>query len=80
MKAQVASSSRVWKDFICRELKRRAAWGHAGAPETGGCMGQVGDWVFIVFLLPEGRDVSQMQTEVSWKEVSTFGTFKTSSQ
>jgi hypothetical protein len=30
MKAQADSSSRGWKDFICREEKRKAAWGHAG--------------------------------------------------
>jgi hypothetical protein len=32
MKAQVDSSSRVQKDFICREEQRKAAWGHAGEP------------------------------------------------
>jgi hypothetical protein len=26
MKAQVDSSSRGWKDFICREEKRKTAW------------------------------------------------------
>jgi hypothetical protein len=30
MKAQVDSSSRGWKDFICREERKKAAWGHAG--------------------------------------------------
>jgi hypothetical protein len=30
MKAQADSSSRSQKDFICREEKRKAAWGHAG--------------------------------------------------
>jgi hypothetical protein len=30
MKAQADSSSRGGKDFICREEKRKAAWGHAG--------------------------------------------------
>jgi hypothetical protein len=51
MKAQVDSSSRGWKDFICREEKRKTAWwGMQGDPETGGPMGQVGDWVFIAFL------------------------------
>jgi hypothetical protein len=32
MKAQVDSSKRGQKDFICREEKRKAAWGHAGGP------------------------------------------------
>jgi hypothetical protein len=32
MKAQADSSSRGWKDFICTEEKRKAAWGHAGGP------------------------------------------------
>jgi hypothetical protein len=36
MKAQGDSSSRGWKDFICRDEKRKAAWGHAGDQETGG--------------------------------------------
>jgi hypothetical protein len=50
MKTQADSSSRDQKDFICREKKRKAAWVHAGPPETGGPMGQVGNWVFIAFL------------------------------
>jgi hypothetical protein len=29
LKAEVESSSRDQKDFICREEKRKAAWGHA---------------------------------------------------
>jgi hypothetical protein len=43
-----------------------------GDPETGGSIDQVGNWDFIAFfVLPEGRDVSQVQTEVSWEgEVS----------
>jgi hypothetical protein len=32
MKAQADSSSRGQKDFICREEKRKAAWGHAVGP------------------------------------------------
>jgi hypothetical protein len=47
MKAQVDSSSRGRKYFILREEKRKAAWVHAGDLETGGPMGQVGNWVFI---------------------------------
>jgi hypothetical protein len=32
-------------------------------------MSQRGEWGFIAFYaLPEGRDVSQVQTEVSWEE------------
>jgi hypothetical protein len=30
LKAETDSSSRGQKDFICREEKRKAAWGHAG--------------------------------------------------
>jgi hypothetical protein len=30
IKVQADSSSRGWKDFICREEKRKAAWGQAG--------------------------------------------------
>jgi hypothetical protein len=43
-----------------------------GDPETCGPMGQAGNWGFIAFfLLPEGRDVSQVQTDISWEgEVS----------
>jgi hypothetical protein len=46
MKAQADFSSRGQKDFICREEKRQTAWwGMQGDPETGGPVGQVGDWV-----------------------------------
>jgi hypothetical protein len=34
MKAQEDSSSRGQKYFICREEKRKAAWGHAGGPRN----------------------------------------------
>jgi hypothetical protein len=45
MKAQVDSSSRGQKDFICREEKRKTAYCRIqGDPETGP-VGQVGDWV-----------------------------------
>jgi hypothetical protein len=43
----VDSSSRDQKDFICREEKRRERL-HGGMqhdPETGGLVGQVGNWV-----------------------------------
>jgi hypothetical protein len=46
MKAQVDSSSKGWKDFICREEKRKTTcWGMQGDPETSGPLGQGGDWV-----------------------------------
>jgi hypothetical protein len=46
MKAQVDSNSRGWKDFICREEKRKSAyWRIQGDRETGDPTGQVGDWV-----------------------------------
>jgi hypothetical protein len=38
-----------------------------GDPETSGPMGQAGNWVFIDFSLPKGRDISHVQTEVSWE-------------
>jgi hypothetical protein len=43
-----------------------------GDPEPGDPMGPVKDWVLQPFFaLPGGRDVSQLQTEVSWEgEVS----------
>jgi hypothetical protein len=43
-----------------------------GDPETGDPVGQSGEWGFMdFFALPGGRDVSQVQTEVSWEgEVS----------
>jgi hypothetical protein len=51
MKAQVDSSSRGQKDFICREEKRKTAWwGMQGDPETIGPVGQGGDWVLQSFL------------------------------
>jgi hypothetical protein len=46
MKAQVDSSSRAQKDFICREEKRKTAWwGMQRDPVTSGPVGQGGDWV-----------------------------------
>jgi hypothetical protein len=46
MKAQVDSNSRGWKDFICREEKRKTAyWRMQGHPETGDPMGQDREWV-----------------------------------
>jgi hypothetical protein len=46
MKAQVDSSSRGWKEFICREEKRKTAWwGVQGNLETCGPVDQGGDWV-----------------------------------
>jgi hypothetical protein len=38
LKAEVDSSNRGEKDFICREEKRKAAWGHAAGLETGSPM------------------------------------------
>jgi hypothetical protein len=66
MKAQADSNSRGWKDFICREEKRKTAyWGMQGDLETGDPVGQGGEWGFIAFfVLPEGRDACQMQTGV----------------
>jgi hypothetical protein len=42
MKAQVDSSSRGWKDFICREEKRKSSWGNGGG---GGTQKLVVPWV-----------------------------------
>jgi hypothetical protein len=40
-----------------------------GDLEIDGPMGQVGNWFysFFFFLLPEGEDVSLVQTDVSWE-------------
>jgi hypothetical protein len=45
LKAEVDSSSRGQEDFICKEEKRKATWGHAVGLETSGPMGQNGNWV-----------------------------------
>jgi hypothetical protein len=51
MKAEVDSNSRGWKNFICREEKRKTAyWRMQGDPETGDPVGQGGAWGFIAFL------------------------------
>jgi hypothetical protein len=39
MKAEADSSSRGQKDFICREEKRKAAWGHAAGPRNWWSLG-----------------------------------------
>jgi hypothetical protein len=67
MKAQADSSSRDQKDFICREEKRKAVWAHAGGPRNQWSHGS--GWrlgFYSLFVLPEGRDVSQVQTS-SWE-------------
>jgi hypothetical protein len=51
MKVEADSSSRGQKNFICREEKRKTAWVHAVGLETGGPIGQVGNWVFIAFFI-----------------------------
>jgi hypothetical protein len=46
MKAQVDSSNRGRKDFICKEERRKTAWwGMLGDLETGGPKSRVRDWV-----------------------------------
>jgi hypothetical protein len=66
MKAQADSNSRSWKDFICREEKRKTAyWRMQGDPETRDPRGSGWGFGFIAF--SGGRDVSQVQTEVSWE-------------
>jgi hypothetical protein len=52
LKAEADSRSRGPKDFICREEKRKAAWGHAAGPGNWwfcGSVGQVINWVFTAF-------------------------------
>jgi hypothetical protein len=52
MKAHADSNSRGWKDFICREEKRKTAyWRMQGDPETSDPVGQGGEWGFIAFFL-----------------------------
>jgi hypothetical protein len=66
MKAQVDSSSRGQKDFICREEQRKTAWwSMQGDPETSGPLGQIGDFYSPFCILPQGGVVSLVQTEVS---------------
>jgi hypothetical protein len=70
MKAQADSSSRGQKDLICREEKRKTAWrGMQGKLVVCGSGWRLG---FIAFfcVLPEGGDVFQIQTGISWEEVS----------
>jgi hypothetical protein len=45
MKEQADSNNRGQKDFICKEEKGKAAWGHAGGPGNQWSHGQVGNWV-----------------------------------
>jgi hypothetical protein len=61
MKAQTDCNSRGWKDFICREEKRKTAyWRMQGNPENGDPIG-----FYSLFALPDGRDAFQMQTGIS---------------
>jgi hypothetical protein len=58
----------VGKILFVENRRERLHGGIQGDPETGGPLGQVGNWVFIaLFVLPKGGDVSQVQTEVSWE-------------
>jgi hypothetical protein len=55
MKAQTDSNSRGWKDFICREEKRKIAyWRMQGDLETGDPMGQVGIGFYKLFCIARG--------------------------
>jgi hypothetical protein len=67
MKAQADSRSRGQKDFICREEKRKIAWwGMQRDPETDGLWVRVGIGFYSLFcVLPDGRDIFQMQTGFS---------------
>jgi hypothetical protein len=70
MKAQVDSSSRGQKGFICREEKRKTTWWRMqGDPESGGPVVRVGIGFYCLFIcvLPEGRDAFQMQIGISWE-------------
>jgi hypothetical protein len=67
-------SSRGQKDLFVEKRRERLHGGMQGDQETGGPRGQVGHWVFVTFfILPEGRNVSQVQTDISWeREVSPW--------
>jgi hypothetical protein len=45
LKAEVDSSSRGQKDFICREEKRKVSWVHTIGPGNCWSVGQVGNWI-----------------------------------
>jgi hypothetical protein len=72
MKSQADSSSRGQRDIICREKKRKVAWGNAGGPRNRWSHGsgwRLGFYSLVV--LPQSGDVSQVQKDVSWEgEVS----------
>jgi hypothetical protein len=57
---------------MCKEEKRKAAWEHAEGPGNQWSHGS--SWrlgFYSLFVLAEGGDVSQVQTEVFWEgEVS----------
>jgi hypothetical protein len=63
LKAEADSSSRSQKDFICREEKRKAAWGMQRYSETSGPLARLEIGFYSLFKkLLEGRDVSLVQT------------------
>jgi hypothetical protein len=82
MKAQVDSSSRGRKDFICREEKRKTAWwGMQGDLETGGPMGRLGIGFYSLFEYCLSTEMSlRCRQKFSGKErclldhLSPFGT------
>jgi hypothetical protein len=81
MKAQTASNSRGWKDFICREFswrkeKRKTAyWGMQGDPETSDPMGQGGEWGFIAyFCIARCKQVFPREEKYLFDHLSRFGT------
>jgi hypothetical protein len=72
LKAEVDSSSREVRKILFVEKKReRLHGGMQWDPENQWSPGS--SWVLKpFFVLPEGGDVSQVQTDVSWEEVSPW--------
>jgi hypothetical protein len=68
VEAEVDSSSRGQKDFICEGEKSKAAWRHTAGPRNLWSCGQVGNWVFIAFsYFPRAEMSLRCKQSVSWE-------------
>jgi hypothetical protein len=71
VKEQATPAAEVRKILYVEKRKAHAAC--SGTRKPGGPLNQVGNWVLQPFCMPEERDVSDVQADISWEgEVSPW--------